>query len=296
MATEKYMAGFVDADGYIGVRCRVGARPDIEFQVSQRVAYRDILDRIADEFGGQVRVRQIAKGEYAQVDLRGGPAVKAAERLAKYAVMKGPWMRAALDLVRNAPVLKTREDVQAFREQWKALKREASSTERNYPSRKWLAGYFDGDGSFSVKVCSKTGYAYPTAAILAEPHMASGIRLLEKAFGGRICTVKSGNLLWQLPLSQPSKIKQFVGFFAQHLQIKKAQAYYLLNLADGGNLRDGVTIQGHMKGLNAQQHRLSDPASVAAEFTREVNFDITAKPVGRPKGVIESKPRLRKAA
>lgn len=277
MSTEKYMAGFLDADGYVGIRSRLGARPDCEFSISQRALYQDVIKCFTREFGGCFRIRKISEGEYAEASFRGGDAVKIFERLAKYAVIKGPFMRAAICLVRNTGVLKTAEDVREFRRSWKELKRNSRGSVKNYPPRKWLAGYFDGDGSFTTKTCYKTGYAYPHASILAAPHYSVGIELLAKVFGGKLCMLSTGNMLWQLSLSQPSKIKEFVGFFADNLIIKKAQAYYLLGLATGGNLRDGETIKQHMQVLNSQQHRLSDPASYAADLIREVRFDLPNK-------------------
>jgi hypothetical protein len=285
MLTEKYLAGFIDADGYIGIRSRIGARPDCEIQVSQRILYREPIDAVVAEFGGFSRIRVIDGGEYVSADLRGGNAVKLLERLAKYAVVKGPWMRAALELVRHAEIHRTAEQVASFRDVWKQIKRESSHTEKNFPSRKWLAGYIDGDGTFTVKVCPKTGYAYPHVSVLSEPHMDVGIRLIEKAFGGNLCKLSTGNAQWTLHLSQPSKIEKFVSFFADHLIIKKAQAYYLLALARGGNLRDGETIRSHMRGLNAQQHRLSDPASHAADLASAVSFEIPMRALGRPRGL-----------
>lgn len=289
MLTEKYLAGFIDADGYIGIYAQIRGRPRCEVQLAQRELYREPVDDLHTMFGGTIRLREIDGGIYVSTDLRGSDAVKVLERLAKYAVIKGPWMRAALEIVRDAPVLHTIEEVAAFRQAWKQAKRAVSHTERNYPSRKWLAGYFDGDGTLIAPVENKTGYAYPVAKIMSEPHMAVGIHLIQKAFGG-IIRPSGKNLLWQLALSQPSKINEFIGFIADDLVVKRAQAYYLLNLAKGGNLRDGETIRTHMQGLNAQQHRLSDSAGHAVELARTVNFDIPTLWVrrSRPEAIVET--------
>jgi hypothetical protein len=277
MSTEKYMAGFLDADAYVGIRSRLNATPDCEFEVSQREQFREVVDLFTTEFGGYSRVREIKGGRYTVASFRGSAARKIFERLAKYAVLKGPWMRRALELVQNAPVLKTPNEVAAFRSLWKQQKRTAVAPERNYPSRKWLAGYFDGDGSFVVATGHGSGYAYPHATILTEPHLGVGVDLIYKAFGGNICALSTGNIQWTLHLSQPSKIREFIGFFANDLIIKRAQAYYLLGLADGGNLRDGETIRRHLQSLNAQQHRLNDQASFATDLVRQVDFGIETK-------------------
>lgn len=270
MLTEKYLAGLIDADGYVGIRARQGARPDCDVELSQRAQYREVVESLVERFGGHFRIREINCAQYASACLRGGPALKLIERLSKYAVIKRPWMNAARELVQSSGVLATQDEVLAFRQEWKRRKREASNTERNFPSRKWLAGYFDGDGSFVIQ--RNVSGAYGMATIMSEPHLGCGVRLICNAFGGHI-REERGNLLWTLYLP-PSKIREFVGYFADELVIKKAQAYYLLRVASGGNLRDGEIIRTHMQHLNAQQHRLSDPAGYAAQLARSVRFDL----------------------
>lgn len=277
--SEKYMAGLLDADGYIGIRCRIGARPDLDVQIMQRAKYSDICDAFK-EFGGHV----ISKydGKYIGISMRTKHARMCLERLKGFMVVKRQLSTDFIKLVDEADVLKSAEEVLAFRAKAKSIKWQPQTFMPNYPSRKWLAGYFDGDGSFNVKVCKKTGYAYPTAAVLSEPRYSNGILLLQKAFGGNICTLADGNLLWQLQLSQPSKTTEFLEHFAKHLVEKRAQAYFLLGCASNGNFRDGNAIRETIKSLNTQQHRLSDPAGEAAKLVRDIRFNIEKKKVGRP--------------
>lgn len=292
--SEKYVAGLLDSDGHVTVRSRVGAKPDLSIGIGQDVMYNDVLEAIADDFGGYVHVQK-SNPKAASWNARGRIARNAAMRLMKYLVCKRDVTAMLLDLVDDAPVLSSEEDVELFRGQVRSIRQNVNKTTANYPSRRWLAGYFDGDGSFAVKVCNKTGYAYPFATILSEPKYACGIELIEKAFGGRMH--KSGtNIVWSLSLSQPSKIKQFLPHFAKYLVRKQAQAYFLLGCAENGNLRDGEAIRSAIKALNARQHRLSDPAGHAAELVRGVRFDIEKRRVGRPPGVKETRPRNRTAA
>lgn len=289
--SDKYMAGFLDADGSIGVRSRVGARPDLIVEVAQRVMYREVPEAYVTTFGGYLRER--LDGQYVYAAMRGGMARKCVERLKGYLVCKHDFAAGALKLVDEAPVLQTQQDVADVRAQVRALRAVKGQTTANYPPRKWLAGYFDGDGCFSVKVCPKTGYAYPIAAILAAPAYRAGIDLIAKAFGGAIHQA-GDNWTWQLQLSQPSKAKEFLEHFAHHLVIKRAQAAFLLGCAVGGNFRDGNAIREHVKALNSQQHRLSDPAGHAASLMQQVRFDIPKRRLGRPPGVIELRPRAPK--
>ena len=276
---EKYLAGFIDADGHISVRARVGARPDLLVTISQRALYSAPLDYAKQEFGGNMRTHSTNGVEFVTLQLRSGPARKCLERLKKYMVLKRHHAERMLELVDSSYVLKDTDDVQRVRKEVSAIRAYGADRMPNFPSRKWLAGYFDGDGSFNVKVDKSNGFGYPTASILAAPNYTAGIVLLHGAFGGRICGIKQ-NAFWQLSL-QPSKAKQFLSYFAQHLYIKKAQAYFLLGCAEH-NFRDGTTVRNHITALNSQQHRLSDPEGYAAQLVRSVRFDIPKVKSGRP--------------
>lgn len=292
MLSEKYLAGFVDADGHLSVRARIGARPDLEFSAAQAVGFSEPLQVMQQEFGGIIRER--VNGDHLELCLRGGHARKAFERLKKYLVLKRDQAERFLDLVDRGVVLKNEADVRAIRQRVREIRAYGATREPNFPSRKWTAGYVDGDGCFACKICKKTGYAYPFLTILAAPNYLVGITLLQKAFGGQIRAMGE-NAVWSIGLSQPSKIEQVLGHFALHLHRKQAQAYFLLGCAKGGNLRDGEAVHRTLKALNAQQHRLSDPAAEAARLVKQIRFDIVSKPLGRPVGVIEKQKRKRQS-
>lgn len=278
---EKYLAGFLDADGHLSVRARKGARPDLDASFAQRAEYRDILEYAQSLFGGVIREK--FDGQHCELQMRSGPARKAMERLKKYMVLKRHHAEQFLELVDGSTVLHTNEEVKQVREIVKSIRRQGAQVTPNYPARKWLAGYIDGDGSFTVKVCNKTGYAYPKLTIMAAPNYTVGIELIQKCFGGVIAQ-HGNNFLYTLQLSQPSKTKEFLGFFAKHSHVKQGQVYFLLGCAKNGHFRDGATIREAVKTLNAQQHRLSDPTSHARELLSTVNFDIQKRPcnwVGR---------------
>lgn len=281
--SEKYMAGFLDADGSIGVRARVGARPDLIVEVSQRSLYGEIPRAFTEMFGGHTRERMVGASSepYTYAAMRGRMARKCVERLKGYLVCKRSFAENLLKFVDEADVLRTEDDLRLVRGTVRVLRAKAETVQRNFPPRKWLAGYFDGDGSLSVKVCKKTGYAYPFATILAAPQYRAGIVLIAKSFGGAYC-MNGDNWVWQLQLSQPSKATEFLSHFAKELVIKQPQAYFLLGCAANGNFRDGNAIRDTIKALNSQQHRLSDPAGTAAALVSEVKFDIEKRLLGRP--------------
>lgn len=276
---EKYLAGFIDADGHISVRARIGARPDLLVNINQRELYREPLDFAQAEFGGHSRVDEINNVAHIKLQMRSGPARKCLERLKKYMVLKRHHAERMIDLVDSSDVLRDEHDVRRVREAVSRIRAYGADQLPNFPSRKWLAGYFDGDGNFSVKVDKSSDFGYPHAALLAAPNYTAGIVLLHGAFGGRI-TGCGQNATWTLML-QPSKAKEFLGYFAQHLYIKKAQAYFLLGCAEH-NFRNGIMVRDTIKALNSRQHRLSDPEGEAARLVKGVDFDIQKIKSGRP--------------
>jgi len=288
--SEKYMAGFIDADGHISIRARLNASPDLEVSVGQSRKGEHVLLAIQEMFGGSIREKW--EGKHLELQLRGKTARKLLERLSKYMVLKRHHAERMIEVVDNKTILRTVDEVRAVRQEVKQIRAFGASGMPNYPSRKWLAGYFDGDGSFSVSV-DRYGRARPNAAILAAKNYVVGISLICSTLGGRINAVGE-NAVWQLGLDIPSKAIQFLSFFAQHLEIKKAQAYFLLGCAQNGNFRDGKAISTTIKTLNAQQHRLSDPTSVAADYVKQVDFSIPPAKLGRPKGVKDTRPRKKR--
>ncbi len=287
--SEKYLAGFLDADGHFSVRARKGARPDLVVSAAQRCYWSEPLVAMQEMFGGQIREKH--DGKHLELVMSCGPARKAIERLKKYLVIKKHHAELFLELVDSSFVLHTDDDVAKVRKRVKEIRGYGATNEPNFPARKWLAGYIDGDGSINVKVCKKTNYAYPSLSIMAAPNYIVGLTLIQKVFGGQLCSV-GNNALWQLQLSQPSKIKEMLGYFAKDSIIKRNQLKFLLGCADGGNLRDGETIRKTIKSLNAQQHRLSD--SSVNELIDSINFNIPKRRAGRPIGVKELVPRRKR--
>jgi len=289
--SEKYLAGFIDADGYLSIRARKGARPDMEVSVAQRSDFITPLVELRDMFGGVIREKY--SGEHFELQMRCGPATKCAERFKKYMVLKQHQATQYLDMVFDAPILRTDGEVAEFRQKVKAVKKKPNPDKRNFPPRKWMAGYIDGDGCFAVKKCKKTGYAYPFLIILAAENYTPGIELIQKAFGGAI-RIAGLNSILQLQLSNPSKAKQVLGYCGKYLQKKYDVAHFILECAKNGNFRDGEAIRRTVSTLNSQQHRLSDSTVAVGDFINQTRFDIPKKSLGRPIGVKETRPRRKR--
>lgn len=280
MFSEKYLAGFIDADGHFSVRARLGARPDLEFSLAQEESFREPLDYMAQEFGGVIRTKQYKDKNYLELCMRGGPARKVFERLKKHLVLKQLQAERFLELTDNGKILKTKEDVLEVRRRVKEIRAYGAIHQPNYPSRKWMAGYIDGDGSFTIGL--NGGYAYPKLSILAAPNYLVGITLLQKAFGGTISGIGQ-NAVWQIQLTDPAKAIKVLEHCAPYLIKKKAQAYFILGCARNGNFRDGKPIRSAMMNLNSQQHRLSESTSVADQLVRAVDFTVPKRQQGRPR-------------
>lgn len=289
MISEKYLAGFIDADGHFGVRYRVGATPDLIFVLSQRIDRVYVIQDLREMF--DVAAAITVKGKYANLSLRCGPAVRVMERLAKYMVMRRRYVEWLLVARKLWPVMRDQSDIAKVKAEVKAARRWCDSDAElpNYPTRKWMAGYIDADGCFSGRMCNHT--FYPKLTFLTEPFDTEAIRLVHKAFGGAMHTNKDGNVVLDISLGDPSKAIEVLEFCAPHLEAKKAVAYFLLGCAKNGNFRDGDTIHKIVKQLNSQEQRLSDPTSEAARLLSTVKFDIPKMRQGRPPGVKDTKPR-----
>lgn len=283
MLTEKYLAGLIDADGSFGVRFfrrpQGDFRPAIFLQVSQKEPRSHILHLLKAEFGGSVHTIYSATGH------SGGPqsiwgvphteAMKLLYRLDKYMVVKRGRAPLMIDYVHNNSRVAA-DRLEAHREQLGAIRAYRHQLP-NYPSRKWMAGYFDGDGCFASRVDKKSGYCYFSLRVTAHKNDSNGIDLMHKAFGGIVNYSKGLHLpCWVLHLP-PSKALQTVGHFAKHLVVKRAEAQFVLGCAEGGNYRDGRKIHELLQHLKAQEQRLNDRGVDVSGILGTVSFDTVSK-------------------
>lgn len=259
--SEKYIAGFLDADGSIQVVWRHNtdenkrngvARGYLSLEFTQLTRNDEVLQRIKNTIGGCIVTNDERKS--STLKLQGSEAVKVLSRIEKYLVVKRHYARVVLELVgKDVPLDQAKAYLKA--------QRKVKGPLPNYPSRKWLAGYFDGDGSFQVRIGKGRTSAQPVAAITASAYDAEGVELLAKCFGGSLAVKNNGGddlVCWTLTMP-PSKVKQFVGYFAAELITKQDQARFLLGCAEMGHFRDGESIKSALKQLKAQPHRLSEP-------------------------------------
>jgi hypothetical protein len=279
MLSDKYIAGFLDADGSIQIAWRnvdrENSNPDLKraylsLEFSQKADQSRVLDLISKRIGGVVAID--FRG-YSLLKVFGSQAEQVLSRICKHLVIKRHYAKVCLEI--HGKVCNRREMAARLTEE----RRQPSLPLPNFPSRQWLAGYIDGDGSFVGYANRKdTTVAVVQCQIVASEYDAEGLDIIRKNFGGTMSRVtKMPHLfVWKLGL-EPSKAKKFLGYFSKHLVTKRDQAMFILGCAEMGHYRDGKSISRILKQLKAHPHRLSDPEINVQELLHEVDFSIETR-------------------
>jgi hypothetical protein len=274
--SEKYVAGFLDADGSFGItilKKTSGYFPVLYLQFSQETSKNRVLFLLQETIGGTIHTT--SGGRFTVLNVPPKQARLLLGRISKYLVIKRRYAEVVLGLQDTMKAPLSEEDKDVALQYLKLQRRIPETRLRNFPARKWLAGYFDGDGCIA---CSyhKTGRAYLSGRITCLQRERIGLELLQNAFGGVIYEVKKPHgtyPMWVVNL-EPSKAKKFLGYFAKHSIVKKAQCYFVLGCANGGNYRDGKPIRDNLSRLKAQEQRLNDPEVEVSRYLCGIRFDI----------------------
>lgn len=273
MISEKYIAGFLDSDGSLGILWSKVDRADsnpimkrgyLSVRFSQTASQDRVIHLIHERIGGCLS--RNAKNNETVLALTGKAAVALLNRIKKHLVIKRYYADVLLGI--NGGVYNRADMNRQLKEQRKIR----SLPLPNFPTRQWLAGYFDGDGCIGVRLPKDRRSAQPTIEISCSNYDSEGIDTIHKAFGGSLCNHEAGRehlRRWTLTMP-PSKAKQFLGYFAKHMIIKREQAYFILGCAEMGNYRDGKNIKQALKQLKAQPHRLNESNVCASEYLKEV--------------------------
>lgn len=236
--SDKYIAGFLDADGSI----RIDGRGRVWMEFFQKQTNDGVIGRIHEVLGGSLLTkigRRRGKTTVAtRLALSGKKAVSILNRIRKHLVVKAQKAESILAQVEG---------------------REAKAVSpKVHPSRAWLAGYFDGDGMVSAFLNS-AGSAGVRTSITTSAAEQAGIELVHKAFGGTL-RQRDGTARWECSMDA-AKAKKFFVFFSKHALIKREQIYFTLGCAAMGHFRDGETIVAILKALKTHPHRLNDLAA-----------------------------------
>lgn len=279
MISEKYIAGFLDADGSLGLAWSKVDRADsnpkmkrgyLSVSFSQITSQDKVIHLIQERIGGCISYRK--EPEETRLRLTGKKAVAVLNRIKKYLVIKKHYANVLLDVCGG---VYNRAEMNRYLKEQRKIR---SLPLPNFPPRKWLAGYFDGDGCISVRLPKDRKSVQPTVGISASSFDTEGLEIIHKSFGGLLHDheAKRSHLKRWLLTMPPSKAKQFLGYFAKHLINKREQAYFILGCAEMGHYRDGRTIKLALKQLKAQPHRLNESNICAAHYLKEVK-DISFK-------------------
>jgi hypothetical protein len=269
MISEKYLAGFLDSDGCIGLDWRhldrAQSNPEIQrgylnISFSQETKQDKVLYLIKDAYGGNINFYKA----YTILKIMGSPAIQILNRIKQHLVIKRHYAEYMLTLTNLAH---NRKEVSSA---MKRQRRVESSALPNFPSRKWMAGYLDGDGSFTARLPKGRTATQPTLEVVASNYDVEGISLMQKVFGGSIQNVTGKPVKqWVLTLP-PSKMQQIWEYCGDHLITKKEQAQFLYGCSKMGHYHDGKRIKEFVTQLKAHPHRLNEPGSNVVALLQQV--------------------------
>lgn len=265
MATisDKYIAGFLDSDGSIQVLWRplggTDTTPDVRrgylsLEWSQRQDRDEVLRRIQAFAGGSLTTRDLKGTSYTTLKISGPKAEMLLTRIKKHLVIRRHHAECVLGILKQ-PV-----EYPAAKQELKVQRLMKVDPKLNYPTRKWLAGYFDGDGCIELRL-TRSRSVQVAASITCMECDSFGIEAIAKNFGGSIQRFVSGNgtplARWTMTMP-PSKVEHFFGYFGKHSIVKRRQIDYLLACARVGHFREGERIRAEMSKLKSQPHRLTE--------------------------------------
>lgn len=218
MLDVKYFAGFVDADGSILLHVqkrgndRYGLYPKVN--IGQLTFRDENLKELSAFFSVNIRYKKEAG--MSLIDLVGTKARNFIELIKNHLVIK----KELAEYVLTVPNEVSNEELKAIKKVIKSL-RKNNVPSKNHPSRKWMAGYIDGDGCFYARV-KANGSLDAKLNIASSADAQAGLNLIKKAFGGNIFSKGNSSHL-EIHLGV-KKTKELFDFCGQHLRIKKPQA------------------------------------------------------------------------
>lgn len=259
----KYFAGLFDADGSFTAEPRKLQNGNFRIQL-RATLYQLDKENVLREFAEywESTIQKHPNGTL-NTSLRCNKALRFMEQVKNHLVVKKP----LVDYLINIHGKEVNPVV------WKVIKKEIKKLRCNekpkkpYPSRRWCAGYIDGDGCIKSDYRKKDGNVSVYLIVSSINTASAGIKLLHRFFGGQIYTQKQkGKEIqhWKIYLSE-SNSKTILGYFGKHLRIKKAQSDYVLGYIGKGKhiKKRGATPEQNKKfhnNLSAMKRpqRLSD--------------------------------------
>lgn len=224
MIDVKYFAGFVDSDGSILIQPYKLANG--LFKVYPKVNIGQLkfraqnLVELAEYY--KVNLAERPQADMVLIDLNGTNAVSFINLIKNHLVVKDDLAEYVLGVAGKEV---TQEELDSIRLVIKQLRKKNTPT-KNHPSRKWMAGYIDGDGCLYAKI-KTTGVLDCRLIVASSADALAGLELIKKAFGGQI-RIQGNSSHYSLNLSKHKAIELYE-YFGQHLRIKKSQMVLVHN-------------------------------------------------------------------
>ena len=212
MVSDKYLAGLIDSDGcfdlcvskvgevyYVSPRVRITQRALLPIPWSHRVT----------------------KAGYNEWSIKG---ISIINRVKKYLVLKAgqaQWL-SQTDISGGH----TASNLRRLKAELKAAR--YKSAVKNFPTRKWLAGYFDGDGCLTAGLRLDRVKPHVAAMITVHQDDVTAVELIQKNFGGCIQRKTPTTFRWDLWLNR-TNAEKFLTYFHQHMFLKRKEAELVLD-------------------------------------------------------------------
>ncbi len=224
MITNKYCAGLVDSDGYIAFnvnKTKEGFHVGPRVTIKQRKDRSQVLYRIAEQWD----VKVYDDDNTHCIVFCGNKARRFLEQIKNHLVIKPD---VAEFVLKVSPTVCNEKSLKELKNALKVLKADQKETKKNYPSRQWLAGYFDGDGS--IQSDKKGNLRLQFTSHINE---VAGLKLIQKAFKGSVSVSNNTAKLYiNIPYRySKNKVEAILGFFGKHCIIKQSQVQYVIGHA-----------------------------------------------------------------
>lgn len=221
MIADKYLAGLIDSDGYIGLSPQ--KRADGTFHVGPRVTIKQRKDRskVLYLIAADWELNVYDDADTHCIVFSGKKALRLLERIKRHLVIKPDVAEFVLS---STPTECSEERLKELKKQLSITKAIETTKVKNYPSRKWLAGYFDGDGSVTMDKRGNLKLQFSS-----HNNEQAGLKLIQKVWGGSIHTEGNGAKLhlW-VPYRQKNKVSQTLGYFGKNCYIKAPQVEFIM--------------------------------------------------------------------
>lgn len=262
----KYYAGLFDADGSFGIQANKLSNGNFKVNAVASIKQVSFRDRCLKELAEAMNCNTYKESfenswkDITSIRLVGKKALNLIEKLKNHLVIK----REVVDFILEIHGQEVNETVlKTLKKMLKEIRYEIHPLKKNHPSRRWMAGYIDGDGCLRSQV---RGYGGLTTKIEVTSYSrdTQGVELLKKAFGGTIIKHGRNAIRWVKYLNE-SNAQKVLGYFSNHSKIKRTQVLFVLDYLNkgkhlksrGASLESNIILKEQLQNLK-QPQRLNE--------------------------------------